>query len=162
MPPGGSFPRRAPVSEPFAAVQTVPTMRWRYRRRRRRGGVPSYRHPWCSLWTRRDESCARFPPSRARGPGAGAAPRTRLSANSLDVDASGRVYIADFAGNTVSIYDADGSLFAHLSIPAPAQIVALPHDQFAVRSANADRLIAIYDLQRQAAARIRRAGRPER
>jgi hypothetical protein len=67
-------------------------------------------------------------------------------ANSLDIDASGRVYVADLGGNAVNIYAADGTLFAHLLVPEPAQIVALPHDLFAVCSANADRLIAVYDL----------------
>src|SRR5487761_669516 len=73
-------------------------------------------------------------------------PGAAAFANALDIDASGRVYIADFGGNAVTIYAADGTLFAHLLVPEPAQIVALPHDQFAVSSANADRLIAVYDL----------------
>ena len=77
-----------------------------------------------------------------------AQPRTgeTIFANTLDIDASGRVYIADLGGNAVTIYAADGTLFAHLLVPEPAQIVALPHDQFAVYSSNADRLIAVYDL----------------
>jgi len=69
-----------------------------------------------------------------------------VSPNSLDVDASGRVYIADLGGNAVSIYAADGTLFAHFRIPAPTQIIALPHDQFAVCRAHADHLMAVYDL----------------
>ena len=67
------------------------------------------------------------------------------SYDSMDIDASGRVYVADSAGNAVSIYASDGTLFAHFGIPAPTQIIALPHDQFAVHSANADHLIAVYD-----------------
>jgi hypothetical protein len=67
-------------------------------------------------------------------------------ANTFDIDASGRVYIADLGGNAVTIYGADGTLFAQLLVPEPAQIVALPRDQFAVSSASADRLIAVYDL----------------
>lgn len=69
-----------------------------------------------------------------------------VSPNSLDIDASGRLYIADLAVNTVSVYTADGTLFAHLSVPAPTQIIALPRDQFAVCSATAQHLIAVYDL----------------
>lgn len=69
-----------------------------------------------------------------------------VSPDSLDIDASGRVYLADRDGEAVSIYAADGTLFAHFHIPAPTQIIALPHDQFAVCSANADHLIAVYDL----------------
>jgi hypothetical protein len=69
-----------------------------------------------------------------------------VSPNSLDLDASGRVYIADLGGNAVSVYTADGTLFAHFRVPAPTQIIALPRDQFAVCSANAEHLIAVYDL----------------
>ena len=66
--------------------------------------------------------------------------------NSLDIDASGRLYIADLGGNAVSVYTADGTLFGHFRVPAPTQIIALPRDQFAVCSANAEHLIAVYDL----------------
>ena len=69
------------------------------------------------------------------------------SPDSLDIDASGRVYVADAAGNAVSIYAADGTLFAHFRIAAPRQIIVLPHDQFAVCSASADHLISVYDLR---------------
>ena len=70
----------------------------------------------------------------------------RTSYDSMDIDATGRLYVADPAGNAVSIYAPDGTLLAHLRIPAPTQIIALPHDQFAVHGANADHLIAVYDL----------------
>lgn len=66
--------------------------------------------------------------------------------SSLDLDASGRVYIADQGGNAVRVYNADGTLFAHFEVPAPTQIIALPRDQFAVCSAGAEHLIAVYDL----------------
>jgi hypothetical protein len=70
-----------------------------------------------------------------------------VSPSALDLDTSGRVYIADQSANSVSVYTASGTLVAHFLVPEPIQIVALPHDQFAVCSANADRLIAVYDLQ---------------
>lgn len=70
-----------------------------------------------------------------------------VSPDSLDVDASGRIYVADFGGNAVSIYAADGALVSHLRIAAPTQIVALPGDRFAVCSAGISHLIAEYDLQ---------------
>lgn len=66
--------------------------------------------------------------------------------SSLDLDASGRVYVADLSGNAVSVYAADGTLLTHVPIPEPTQIVALPRDRFAVCNATADHLIAVYDL----------------
>lgn len=69
-----------------------------------------------------------------------------VSASALDLDRAGRVYIADQAGNAVDIYTALGAPFAHFRVSEPTQIVALPGDRFAVCSANADRLIAVYDL----------------
>lgn len=69
-----------------------------------------------------------------------------VSPSSLDIDASGRIYIADPGSNGVSVYAPDGMPVAHFQIPAPTQIVALPRDQFAVHGTNSDRLIAIYDL----------------
>lgn len=69
-----------------------------------------------------------------------------VSASGLDLDGSGRVYIADQSGNGVIIYAADGALFAHVAVPEPTEIVALPGDRFAACSANADHLMAVYDL----------------
>jgi hypothetical protein len=74
-------------------------------------------------------------------------PGELASPNTLDVDASGRVYIADPGANTVSIYNPDGTLFAHFTIPEPNQIVALPRDQFALCRDDADHLISVYDLK---------------
>ena len=76
-----------------------------------------------------------------------ARPREHVSPDSLDIDTTGRVYIADANANAVSIYAPDGTFFVRLNIPAPAQIVALPPDQFAVAGADAGHLIAVYDLQ---------------
>jgi len=77
-----------------------------------------------------------------------AEPRTGeiVSPLSFDLDASGHVYIADLGGNAVSVYTADGKLFAHFPVPKPTQIIALPHYQVAVSSANGNHLIAVYDV----------------
>jgi hypothetical protein len=66
--------------------------------------------------------------------------------NALDLDASGRLYVADLSGNAVSLYTADGTLVGRFPISEPTQVIALPGDQFAVCSATSDRLIAVYDL----------------
>lgn len=64
----------------------------------------------------------------------------------LDVDASGRIYVADRGGNAVNVYAADGTLLAHIRVAAPLGIAALPRDEFAVCSLNADHLVSVYDF----------------
>jgi hypothetical protein len=65
----------------------------------------------------------------------------------LDVDQSGRLYVADRGGDAVNVYAADGSLQAHVHVPAPMGVAALPDDTFAVPNANGDTLLAIYDFR---------------
>lgn len=91
------------------------------------------------VFNTKGQKLRQIPPQPRRG--------EMVSPNALDVDASGRVYIADPGNNTVTIYAADGTLFGHFTIPEPNQIVALPRDQFALCRDNADHLISVYDLQ---------------
>jgi len=63
----------------------------------------------------------------------------------LDVDASGRVYVADWGGNAVKIYAPDGSLALHLPVAEPTGVAALPGGEFAVSSLRTDNLITVYD-----------------
>ncbi len=65
----------------------------------------------------------------------------------MDMDATGRLYVADRGANAVNVYAADGSLLAHARICAPTAIAALPRDEFAVSCLNADHLISVYDFQ---------------
>ena len=64
----------------------------------------------------------------------------------LDVDQSGRLYVADRGGEAVNVYAADGSLQAHVHVPAPMGVAALPDDTFAVPNAGSDTLLAVYDF----------------
>jgi hypothetical protein len=70
--------------------------------------------------------------------------------DALDLDASGRLYVADRGGNAVNVYAADGSLLAHVPVSAPTGVAALPGDEFAVStnmaSGNAEHLVAVYDF----------------
>ncbi|HZP33898.1 MAG TPA: hypothetical protein VFB23_11115 [Candidatus Acidoferrales bacterium] len=77
---------------------------------------------------------------------AAAGPGALVSASALDLDSSGRVYIADQAGNGVLIYTTAGAPFARFPVPEPTQIVALAGDRFAICSASGDHLISVYDL----------------
>ena len=65
----------------------------------------------------------------------------------LDVDQSGRLYVADRGGDAVNVYAADGSLQTHVHVPAPMDVAALPDDTFAVPNANSDSLLAVYDFR---------------
>ena len=65
----------------------------------------------------------------------------------LDVDQSGRLYVADRGGDAVNVYAADGSLQAHVHVPAPMGVAALPDDTFAVPNAGNDTLLAVYDFR---------------
>lgn len=67
--------------------------------------------------------------------------------NALDVDASGRIYVANLAANAVKIYAADGALLGQFGVPAPTGVAVLPQDEVAVCSASGNHLITIYDLR---------------
>ena len=58
----------------------------------------------------------------------------------------GRLYVADRGGEAVNVYAADGSLQAHVHVPAPMGVAALPDDTFAVPNASSDTLLAVYDF----------------
>jgi hypothetical protein len=64
----------------------------------------------------------------------------------LDIDAAGRIYVADRGGNAVNVYAADGTLLAHVRVAAPMGVAALPRDEFAVSSLNNDHLVSVYDF----------------
>jgi hypothetical protein len=65
----------------------------------------------------------------------------------MDVDAAGRVFVADRGGNAVNVYGADGALLAHVKVSAPMAVAALSGDEFAVCSLTGNSLIAVYDFQ---------------
>ena len=79
-------------------------------------------------------------PAKPDGPGA------IVFGTGLDVDQSGHLYVADRGGNAVNVYGADGSLLAHVRVPAPMSVAALPGDTFAVSDTSSDTLFAVYDF----------------
>ncbi len=66
-------------------------------------------------------------------------------AQDFDLDASGRVFVADRGANAVKIFGRDGTLDASVRIVAPMSVAALPGEEFAVASLRSDRLISIYN-----------------
>jgi len=78
-------------------------------------------------------------------PNANSAGAKIVFAEDIDVDSSGRLFVADRGANAVKIFKADGSLDASIRVSAPTSLAALPGNEFAIASLRADRLVTIYD-----------------
>ena len=63
---------------------------------------------------------------------------------SMDVDASGTVYVADRAANAVKIWDAAGNA-RMVSVTAPLSVAALPDGEVAVATLREPRLVIVFD-----------------
>jgi hypothetical protein len=61
----------------------------------------------------------------------------------FDLDANGRILVADRAANAVEIFSPTGALVAKVPVFAPTGVVALPDNQFAVSTLRSKRLIEI-------------------
>ena len=68
-------------------------------------------------------------------------------ADDIDIDATGRLIVADRGANAVKIFKADGSLDTAIPVSAPTSVAALSGDEFAITSLRADRLVSIYNDQ---------------
>ena len=70
--------------------------------------------------------------------------RTIRFGESMDVDASGSVYVADRAANAVKIWDAAGNA-RMISISAPLSVAALPDGEVAVATLREPHLVVVFD-----------------
>jgi hypothetical protein len=68
-------------------------------------------------------------------------------ADDIDIDSSGRVFVADRGANAVKIFKADGSLETAIPVSTPTSVAALPGGEFAITSLRAERLVSIYNDQ---------------
>jgi hypothetical protein len=68
-------------------------------------------------------------------------------AEDIDLDASGRLYVADRGANAIKVFRPDGSLDATIPVSAPTSIVSLPGGELAVETQRSDRLVDIIDAQ---------------
>lgn len=62
----------------------------------------------------------------------------------FDVDAFGRIFIADRGADAVKIFAPDGSLAGVVSLPAPTSVVALPSGELAVTSMKTAKLVTVF------------------
>lgn len=68
-------------------------------------------------------------------------------AQDIDLDAKGRLLVADRGANAVKIFEPDGSLDATIRITAPHSVVALPNGDCAVAALRPEPLVSIFNLQ---------------
>jgi DNA-binding beta-propeller fold protein YncE len=64
----------------------------------------------------------------------------------LDVDAGGRVYVADRGDNAIKVFLPDGSA-QMFQVNAPASVAALGNGEIAVTTLHSARLVTVFDLQ---------------
>ena len=63
----------------------------------------------------------------------------------FDIDAMGRLFVADRGANAVKIFSPDGALESTVNITAPMSVVALSHGEFAVVTLRSDHLVRVMD-----------------
>lgn len=85
------------------------------------------------------------PPSPAKaGAGASGFEPAIVFGDDFDLDAAGRLYIADRGANAVKIFSPDGNLERAIAVPAPTSVVVLPAGEIAVTTMRPDRLVQVF------------------
>src|SRR5271168_3594693 len=84
---------------------------------------------------------------RASIPNANSKDAKIVYAADIDLDVTGRLYVADRGANAIKVFRPDGSLDATIPATAPTSIAALPEGEFAVETQRSDRLVDIIDAQ---------------
>jgi hypothetical protein len=73
------------------------------------------------------------------------AARTIAFGEDCDVDAAGRIYVADRGENLLSIFMPDGELFRKISVKNPISVAALPEGEVAVATLREPHLVMVFD-----------------
>ncbi len=87
----------------------------------------------------------------ADGTRAGQIPAAPSKASSIvfgsdvDVDAAGRLVVADRGANTVKVFDPSGALVLTIPVLSPTSVAALPDNEIAVTSLKSSHLVTVYD-----------------
>jgi hypothetical protein len=68
-------------------------------------------------------------------------------AQDIDLDSTGRLFVADRGANAVKIFEPDGSPLATIRVTAPLSVVALPNGDCAVAALRSEPLVSIFNLQ---------------
>jgi hypothetical protein len=73
------------------------------------------------------------------------AARTIAFGEDCDVDAAGRIYVADRGENLLSIFMPDGELLRSISVKNPLSVAALPEGEVAVATLREPHLVMVFD-----------------
>jgi hypothetical protein len=66
-------------------------------------------------------------------------------AEDCDVDADGKIYVADRGANLIQIFSPDGTLLRSIPVKAPVSIAALPEGEVAVGTLREPHLLEVFD-----------------
>ena len=66
-------------------------------------------------------------------------------AEDFDVDATGRIVVADRSANAIKIFSSAGALEQSISVPAPSSVAALSAGEVAVTSTKTSKPITVFD-----------------
>jgi len=75
-----------------------------------------------------------------------------------DVNAQGKIYVADRGANLIQVFSPEGVLLRSISINAPISVAALPDDEVAVSTLHEPRLVVVFDKNGRV---VREFGEPE-
>ena len=95
------------------------------------------------------------------GPPAGVSKDVRLPitfGEDCDVDAQGKIYVADRGANLIQVFSPEGTLLRSISINAPISVAALPDSEVAVSTLHEPRLVVVFDKNGRV---VREFGEPE-
>jgi hypothetical protein len=74
-------------------------------------------------------------------------PASLVFGNDIDVDSTGRLYVADRGANAVKVFNPDGILALTIPVPAPTSVAALAEGEFAVAITKSARLVTVFDAR---------------
>ena len=77
---------------------------------------------------------------------AGKAAQTPIAfGEDCDVDADGRIYVAERGANSVLIFSKEGTLLRSISVPAPVSIAVMPEGEVGVATLREPHLVIVFD-----------------
>jgi hypothetical protein len=81
----------------------------------------------------------------ATAPGAKPGHALIMFGEDCDVDADGKIYVADRGANQMQVFSGDGTLLRSIPVPAPVSIAALPEGEVAVATLREPHLVIVFD-----------------